>query len=177
MSDDFSSGEIEEVDPEGDRKQEFLAIPEEWVDDLQKTFDDHDMDQDGIINLEELAALLTALDQPETPDLLEIISEYHPPQFQFADVMDILEQNAKLEPVYTREELLLAFTAFDRKKTGKVDHAQMRAILRENGHPRIDIEAVLYFAPGADGLVDYVSFIEKIMPPPGVPNGYDGASR
>ncbi|KAJ5746736.1 hypothetical protein N7520_011918 [Penicillium odoratum] len=103
-------------------------LPPAQLREIREAFQVLDRDNDGLVNKDDVADVLTNLGQDANPSTL---SRFFPPgaeqQINFATFLNTLSQ--LMSPMSSSQELLSALAAFDDDDNGQIDAAELRDAL------------------------------------------------
>ncbi|KAI5680213.1 hypothetical protein M9H77_01440 [Catharanthus roseus] len=144
------------------------ALTEEQVAEFREAFCLIDKDSDGVITMEELAAVIHSLNErPTKEEVQEMINEVDGDgsgTIHFEDFLNIMATKMKENNVV--EELKEAFKVFDRDQDGFISANELRNVMINLGERLTDEEAEQMIREAdldGDGLVSYDEFVRMMM--------------
>ncbi|OWM71616.1 calmodulin-like protein 11 [Punica granatum] len=143
-------------------------LSDEQIVEFKEAFTLFDKDGDGCISLEELATVISSLDQcPSEKELREIISEVDADgngTIEFAEFLNLMANNIK--ETEAEEELKEAFKVFDKDQNGYISACELRNVMISLGEKLTDeeVEQMIREADlDGDGQVNYDDFFKLMM--------------
>ncbi|XP_051120628.1 calmodulin-like [Andrographis paniculata] len=157
------------------------GLTEEQVAEFREAFTLIDRDSDGVISVEELAAVIQSLNEhPTMEEIQEMMDEVllldhpHPHQnhihgatLDFHQFLTIMARKHREENV--GEELKEAFKVFDRDQDGFISAVELRNVMMNMGERLSHEEAEQMIREAdvdGDGLVSFDEFVRIMVLPP-----------
>ncbi|XP_067035386.1 calmodulin-like isoform X1 [Acropora muricata] len=106
---------------------------ESQIDEFKECFNLFDGDSDGMVTEKELGLIMRSLGENITHfEIEELMTKAGKQKVRFPEFLKMLaEQTGKM--IGTEKEILAAFTALDREKTGSVSHSQLQHLMTGTG--------------------------------------------
>jgi Ca2+-binding EF-hand superfamily protein len=134
---------------------------------LREVFAHHDRDKDNRITAEELRLVLNDLGQdPTDPQLQQLLSRADVDSTGGLDLDDFMILMNRSKAVASEDEIVAAFSVFDKDGDGKLTKEEFELILKNLGEPVTteEIQDLLQQAGGASGgVIDFRSFIHSVL--------------
>ncbi|KAF3937209.1 Calmodulin [Dactylella cylindrospora] len=108
------------------------------IQELRESFQVLDKDGDGVINKDDLSAMLNSLGQEPTPTLLSTYFSHVPTPFNLASYLTTLTTH--LSALSPRDDILAAFAAFDENDDGVVNLDLLKEALADMGMREDEVE-------------------------------------
>ncbi|KAK6520684.1 hypothetical protein TWF506_000933 [Arthrobotrys conoides] len=108
------------------------------IQELRESFQVLDKDGDGVINRDDLSAMLNSLGQDPTPTLLSTYFSNVPTPFNLASYLTTLTTH--LSAFSPRDDILAAFSAFDENDDGVVNLDLLKEALLDMGMREDEVE-------------------------------------
>ncbi|KAK6351589.1 hypothetical protein TWF718_004746 [Orbilia javanica] len=108
------------------------------IQELRESFQVLDKDGDGVINKDDLSAMLNSLGQDPTPTLLSTYFSNVPTPFNLASYLTTLTTH--LSAFSPRDDILAAFSAFDENDDGVVNLDLLKEALLDMGMREDEVE-------------------------------------
>ena len=147
-----------------------MADLEERVAEFKEAFQMYDQNDDGAISIKELSEVMKVLGQiltePELLDLVtRVVKDEKAETIQFADFLEIMAE--RLRDVDSEEELLAAFTVFDKDGTGRISVAELRHEMTKLKNPKLNDEEIDELIKEidifGDGTVKYDEMVKTLL--------------
>lgn len=147
-----------------------MADLEERVAEFKEAFQMYDQNDDGVISIKELSEVMKVLGQvltePELLDLVKrVVKDEKAETIQFADFLEIMAE--RLKDVDSEEELLAAFTVFDKEGTGRISVAELRHEMSKLKDPKLTDEEIDELIKEidifGDGMVKYDEMVKTLL--------------
>lgn len=106
---------------------------ESQIDEFKECFNLFDGDSDGMVTEKELGLIMRSLGENITHfEIEELMTKAGKQKVRFPEFLKMLaEQTGKM--ISTEKEILAAFTALDREKTGSVSRSQLQHLMTGTG--------------------------------------------
>ncbi|OHT15749.1 Calmodulin-2 [Tritrichomonas foetus] len=142
--------------------QQYITIEE--LEKLHNAFDAFDNDNDGRVECDLLETLLRAVGFNPTPEEIEdMVIDIQKRPFSFGQFLFIVYRHSRA--INVEEELIAAFTVFDKNKSGRLPVLTVRSILESTRQPftQDQIDDLLEQVDVTNDEVDYPMLVRLIL--------------
>jgi calcium-dependent protein kinase len=152
------------------------------IEDLQKIFNDMDMDNDGVISRDEFSEGLKTSNLKNNKELMELFDKIDTDQSKKINFSEFITGAIDKKFFSSKEKLLEVFMNYDDNKDGKISLKEFEKVMKMDGIDDQTFEQLKKEFEDADydnnGYIDYEEFLnyitksrDKIMPKGGKKSG------